>query len=115
MLASGANSEPVEVGLLVWEICTGVGRRWRVVLGGGGLSGFFLALLAFFRDVCSEAGTSFAKMQRQLWVRRMVGEWIELEFPPMMVGGELWSKVVGAWGAAPVDGLSAMPLSRPFG
>ena len=45
----------------------------------------------------------------------MVGEWIELEFPPMMVGGELWSKVVGAWGAAPVDGLSAMPLSRPFG
>ena len=35
--------------------------------------------------------------------------------PPMMVGGKLWSKVVGAWGAAPVDGLSGMPLSRPFG
>jgi len=52
----------------VWEICTGVGRRWRVVLGGGGPSGFFLALLAFFRDGCSRAGTSFAKMQRWLWV-----------------------------------------------
>ena len=45
----------------------------------------------------------------------MVGEWIELEFPPMMVSGELWSKVVGAWGAAPVEGLSAMPLYHPFG
>jgi len=115
VLASGDDGEPVEVGLLVWEICTGVGRRWRVILDGGDPSGFFLALLAFFRDVCSGVGTSFAKMQRRLWVRRMVGEWIELEFPPMMVGGELWSKVVGAWGAAPVDGLSAMPLSRPFG
>jgi len=68
VLASGAEAEPVEVGLLVWEICTGVGRRWRVVLGGGGPAGFFLALLAFFRDVCNGAGTSFAKMQRRLWV-----------------------------------------------
>jgi len=34
---------------------------------------------------------------------------------PPMVDDELWSKIVGAWGAAPVDGLSAMPLSHPFG
>ena len=115
MLYSGADGEPMEVGLLVWEICTGVGRRRRVILCGRGPSGFFLALLAFFRDVCSGAGTSFAKMQRQLWVWRMVGEWIELEFPPTMVDGGLWSKFVGAWGATPVDGLSAMPPSHLFG
>ena len=54
-------------------------------------------------------------MQWQLWVWRMVGEWIELEFPLTMVDGGLWSKFVGAWGATPVDGLSAMPSAHLFG
>jgi len=78
VLASGADSEPVEVGLLVWEICTGVGRRWRVVLGGGGPSGFFLALLAFFLEVFSGAGTSFAKVRSVLWVLCWFGGWLLL-------------------------------------
>ena len=69
------------------------------------------------RSLLFPAGSSCVgpKMQRQLWVWRMVGEWIELEFPPTMVDGGLWSKFVGAWGATPVDGLSAMPLAHLFG
>ena len=41
----------------------------------------------------------------------------KLEFPAAAsaVDGELWSWISGAWGVAPVDGLSATPSSHPCG
>ena len=88
MLYSGADGEPVEV-FPFSEICTGVGRWRRVVLGGGG---------------CCRSRV--IQVRWRLRVLRLLGGWIELERPgaAAVVIGELGSMAEGARGVSPTDG-----------
>ena len=90
LLHSGVVDELVKVGLRAWSPCTGVGRRQRVVLGGGGW--------------CLPR---VSRVWRWLWVLWMPGGRTELELPATAIGvdGELGSWIEGARGVAPADGL----------